>query len=446
MKSIILVLVSITMFCSVQAQVRQNQRMGTVYVTVNGNKNLQVSIDGTVSSLPNSSGTVNKSNAITGLVEGMHDLTITGTENNSRRTNNIITQFNLRRNFDMYINVNADGSLELMEKRKGSAATTNTPMSSADFNKLMANLRSQRSVDTRNAYLSTTFNTANTYFTSLQAAQLLQQIRSESDRLPLAKLAFRTVTDPNKFSTVYGLFTVQANRNELLDYVNNYDGEVTTGNEGNTGGNTGTAMSQTSFNNLYQTIREQYPANTQVNSITTAFNSPGNYFTAAQAAQLIQLINTESSRLYLARLSYRTVVDPANFNTVANLLYTQSSRDDLMAFIKSGQTGNPNPGTTRVAMSETEYNTLYQAVTSQFLPYAKMNYLTNTFNNESYYFTAAQAKNLVQLVSSETNRVQLSKLVYGNLVDRSNYTLLYDLFTSPASKTELNSYVQAYRD
>ena len=446
MKSIFIVLLSITMACGVQAQQWANQRMGSVYVTINGNKNLQVAIDGKVYSLPNTSGTVSKINAINGLVAGMHDLTLTGTENNSRRTNNVITQFNLRRNFDMHINVNTDGSLELIEKRKGFAATTNTPMSSTNFNNLMRDLRLQRTVASKNTYLSTTFNTPNNYFTSLQAAQLLQQIRSESDRLPLAKSSFRTVTDPNNFSTVYGLFTVQANRNDLVDYVNNYDGELNDdGNTGgNPGGNNGAAMSQTSFNNLYQTIRGQYSANTQVNSITAAFNTAGNYFTSTQASQLIQLINAESSRLYLAKLSYHTVVDPANFSTVSGLLYTQSSRDDLSAFI-NGQ-GNTNPGTIRTPMSEADYNTLYQSVTNQFLPYAKMNYLTTTFNNESYYFTTAQAKNLIQMVTNEANRVQLSKSVYGNLVDRSNYTQFYDLFTLPASRTELSTYVQAYRD
>ena len=145
------------MACSLQAQDWQNRRMGSVYITINGNKNLQLAIDGKVYSSPNYSGTVNKISAINGLVAGMHDLTLTETENTSRRgNNNVITQFNLRRNFDMYINVTADGGLELIEKRKGFGTTTNTPMSSTNFNNLMRDVRLQRTVDSRNAYLSTT--------------------------------------------------------------------------------------------------------------------------------------------------------------------------------------------------------------------------------------------------------------------------------------------------
>ncbi|HEX2684125.1 MAG TPA: DUF4476 domain-containing protein [Ferruginibacter sp.] len=443
MKRILLAILSITLAAGVHAQQWQNQRMGSVYITANGNKNLQVSIDGTNYNLSTTSSTVSKTNAITGLVAGMHELKISGTGNNTRRVNNVTTQFNLRRNFDMNINVNADGSIELIEKRKGYGASDRSPMSSTNFNRLMQDVRAQRTVESRNAYLSSTFNSPNNYFTTSQVYSLLQQVRSESDRLPLAKASFRSVTDPNNFGTIYNLFSTTNYRYDLEEYVSNYDENSTT-NDPNTGATNGTPMSSTSFNELYQSIRGQYSSNTQVNSIAAAFNSSGNYFTSTQASQLIQLINSESSRLYLAKLSYHTVVDPANFSSVSGLLYTQASRDDLNAFI-NGQ-GGTIPTTVRTAMSESDYNTLYQTVNSQFLPYARMNYLTTTFNNEAYYFTAAQAKNLIQMVTNESNRVQLSKAVYGNLVDRSNYTTFYDLFTLPASRTELNSYVQTYRD
>jgi len=440
MKNIVLILLSITFACHAEAQQRQNQRMGAVYVTVNGNKNLQVAIDGNIYSLTSSSSTVSKIPVISNLEAGMHGLTVTGTANNNRRADNITTQFNLRRNFDMYINLNADGSLELIEKSK--AASRNTPMTNTNFNTLMRNLRLQNTTQGRNAFLANTFNTANTYFTSIQVVQLLQQIRVESDRLPLAKLSFRTVTDPNSFSPVYGLFNVAANRTVLQAYVNAYDpdgdGVIDPPADNRNG------MPAASFNNLYQTAMGQGSVNAQVNYIASAFNTTANYFTSSQAAQLIQLVNGESNRLQLAKLSYRAIVDPTNFSTVANLLYSQSSRDDLMNYVNTGQMGG---GTnTRVAMSESDYTALTQAVSSQFLPYAKMTYLTNTFNNAAYYFTTAQAKNLIQMVTNESNRLQLSKAVYRNLVDRTNYTQFYDLFTLPASRTELNAYVQAYRD
>ena len=70
--------------------------------------------------------------------------------------------------------------------------------------------------------------------------------------------------------------------------------------------------------------------------------------------------------------------------------------------------------------------------------------LTKIFDNESYYFTVAQAKQLIQLVSSETNRLQLAKSAYGNITDPENFNLMYDLLTSQSSKNELSSYVNTY--
>ncbi len=448
MKNIFLLLSGIIITCSIQAQNPQSQRVGAVYITVNGDKNLQVAIDGNVQTFSNSSstGSVSKTSPITNLEAGMHSITFTrtGTSNN-RTADNMTTQFNLRRNFDMYINVNENGSLELIEKRKNTTSNSNTPMSNTQFNTLTRNLRAQTSTQSRNAYLKRTFNTPNTYFTSIQVVQLLQQIRSEADRLPLAKLSFRTVTDPNKFSPVYGLFSVAANREELEDYVNNFDDDEDgdTNTDGTTTTNNGTAMSDSYFSSLYQNVRAQSSVAAQVSSINNAFNTQGNYFTSSQVVQLLQLVSSENNRLQLAKASYRTVVDPINFTAVSNLLYSQNSRDELSSFINNGGSGTTNTG---IAMSEADYTNLYRSISAQFLPFSKITMLTNTFNNTSYYFTSSQVKGLLQLISSETNRLQLAKTAYRNTVDRGNYAQLNDLFTNTTYRAELIAYVQAYRD
>lgn len=436
MKNIFLLLSGIIVACSIQAQNVLSQRTGAVYITVNGNKNLQVAIDGDVKTFisSTSTSTVNKTAPITNLEAGMHTLSFTGTgTGNNRLIENMTTEFNLRRNFDMYINVNADGSLEFIEKRRAG-----TGSNAAQFNTTLRNLKAQTSNQNRNAYLNSVFNTPNTYFTSIQVVQLLQQIRSEADRLPLAKLSFRTVTDPDNFSPVYGLFNVQANRAELENYVNYY--------AANTAGSattTGTAMSNSNFNSLYQTIRNQSTVSAQVASMNNAFNTTGNYFTSSQVVQLLQLVSSETNRLQLAKASYRTVVDPVNFTAVSNLLYSQSSRDELSAYINNGATGTGNTG---VAMSESDYAALHRNISSQFLPFSKITLLTNTFNNTAYYFTASQVKGLLLLISSETNRLTLAKKAYRNTVDRANYSQLNDLFTNTSYRDDLISYVNTYRD
>ena len=95
-------------------------------------------------------------------------------------------------------------------------------------------------------------------------------------------------------------------------------------------------------------------------------------------------------------------------------------------------------------MSSTNFNTLYNNVRSTWGFGAKMSELVEIFDNESYYFTVAQAKQLIQLVSSESNRLQLAKSAYGNITDPQNFNMMYEVLTSQSSKNELSTFVNTY--
>jgi hypothetical protein len=282
--------------------------------------------------------------------------------------------------------------------------------------------------------LTNAFNNTNNNFTASQASRLIQLVGTENNRLQLAKLSYRSINDPVNFSLVSDLLNSQASKNELAAYVTNYNG-----------GGIGykDAMSDANFNNLYQTIQQLWPVGTQVNSLTNAFNTTNNYFTASQASRLIQLVGAESYRLQLAKLSYRSITDPANFSQVSDLLSSQASKNELAAYINNNSGG----GTVyKVPMSDADFNSVYQNVQLQFLPGAKMSMLTNSFSNSNYYFTSVQSHKLVELVSLESNRLQLAKLSYRTITDRSNFTLLYDLLNTQGSRDDLQAYVNAYVD
>lgn len=452
MKRFSTILFSLFTLTTVFAQQRQAQRVSMVNINLFGNKNVQVAVDGTNYNL--NSGTASKATvALNNLTVGMHTLTLTKTNNNNRANNNennyVTTQFNLRRNFNMTININANGSLELIETRKAAGQETGQgsrrAMTDAEYNNLTRSLRAQPTTQGRYSLLTSTFNNTNNYFTTRQIVQLLQQVRTEHERLQLAKLAYRTVVDPANYTQVSTLFTTQARKDELDDYVYYYEADATgTGTVTTPGSNIG--MNETNFNSLYSTIEGQWPVTTKVSSINSAFVNTANYFTVYQAGRLIQLVTNEDYRLQLAKASFRSILDPSNFYTIKDLLYSQSSKNELEAYVNNGQVNNGNTNSSRTAMSEVEYNNLYESVNIQFLPFAKMTSLTNTFNNTTYYFTTAQAKKLIQLVSSETNRLQLSKSVYRNTVDRANFSQLHDLFTTQSYINDLNAYVQAFRD
>jgi hypothetical protein len=312
------------------------------------------------------------------------------------------------------------------------STTGKVAMTDADFNSLYRSIQQQWPASTQMNTLTNAFNNSNNYFTTYQARQLIQIAGTESNRLQLAKLSYRRITDPVNFSQMYNLFNNQSSRDELAAYVNN---------NFNTGSNSNVAMSDANFNNLYQSIQQQWPASTQMNSLTNAFNNSNNYFTTYQARQLIQIAGTESNKLQLAKLSYRSIIDPVNFSQMYNLFNNQSSRDELAAYVNNFNTGSNS----NVAMPDASFNSLYQSIQLQFLPGEKMSSLVNVFNNTSNYFTSAQAKQLIQLVSSESNRLQLAKLAYRTITDRNNFSQLYDLLISQAARNELDAYVKAYK-
>jgi len=422
----------IVCFLSTFTLFAQYSKKYAVTVTVYGNKSLQLSVDGKVYAPDYSTAIDNKTTyGITDLVNGQHTFEVSRTDPATNRPEKIASTFTLRRRFDMLINVNANGSLELIEKIKLRPADNMPAMSNASFTGLLNSVKNQRTTSGKKSVLTNAFNNPNYFFSSEQVMQLLQQVNVESYRLELAKLSYRAVTDRNNFTQVYSLLRSQASKDELYAFVNStYEDE-----------NIAVAMGDANFNNLYQTIQQQWPVSTQMNSLTSAFNNTNNYFTTYQASRLIQLVVAESNRLQLAKLSYRSITDPANFSQIYDLLSTQASKNELATYVANytgGGTGYKTP------MSDGDFTTIYQTIQQQWPVSTQMNSLTNVFNNPNYYFTTYQASRLIQLVVSESNRLQLAKLSYRSITDPANFSQIYDLLSTQASKNELATYVANY--
>ena len=425
------------------------QNVSTVNITVKGTRNKEVRIDGTVYQVntdASSTTAVNLPIQITNLSTGQHTIEIVRTNRyNTSNTTGNKTFFNLRSGYDLNITVNNDGSVQTSETRirrnLGNQTRNRTPMSDASFDALVKNIQYQRTAAKVTA-ITTAFNTPSNYFTTAQAMELIGLVNSQSSRLSLAKASYKTITDPANFSQqLNDLILTQAGRRELATYVRTYDN-----NNPRSGTNNPNypqvAMSDANFNSLYTRINNEWSASVKLTSLTTEFNSSTTYFTTAQTRQLIQLVSDENSRLQLAKLAYNNVVDPANYyNQLYSLFISTSSRNEFDAFVRAN--GNPS-SPTRIAMTDASFNSLYTRISNEWGLGVKMSSLTNEFNNSNNYFTAAQTRQLIQLVSDENNRLQLAKLGYDNAVDQENYyNQLYTLLSSTSSRNELDAYVKA---
>lgn len=64
---------------------------------------------------------------------------------------------------------------------------------------------------------------------------------------------------------------------------------------------------------------------------------------------------------------------------------------------------------------------------------------------ERNYFETAQVREMLQLFSFESNRLELAKLAYRNTVDKNNYYSINDVFSFSTSREELSRYINGVR-
>jgi len=427
MKTIFLFLASCISILSVSAQ-----SVSTVTVNVRGNNNESIMIDSKEYTVYSDNNT-NTSTPIvvSNLQSGQHTLQI----RRSNEVNPSSTVFTTRTGYDLQITITPNGSVQLKET-KWRAGDNNTgqnmqAMSVTDFNSLYNTIRSQWGSSKKMTMVSDAFANTNYYFTTAQAKQLIQLVNSQSNRFTLTKASYRSITDPTNFTQMYDVLNSQSHRDQLAAYVSTYNA-----------GSSSTAMTASRFNTIYKTAQRQATTNSKVSYIYNSFTNTNNYFTVSQARQLVQLAPDEANRLYLAKISYRGIIDRTNFSQMYTLFNSQASRNELNTFVNTYD--NSNPVYTKIAMKEADFNTLYRDIQNRYGIGAKMSALSNAFATENYYFTTAQTKQLIQLVSEENNRLELAKSSYNNIVDQANFSQLYDLF-SYNSRNELEIYVRDHQ-
>jgi len=284
---------------------------------------------------------------------------------------------------------------------------TEVALTTAEFNIIYQEVLAETTLAERVYYLTNFFDRETNFYTAAQANQLLTLITSPTDRSSLVPKAYRGVTDKANFS---------------------YNGTVTT------------PLPDANYTTLYNSVKNSYSTSVRYNLVSDAFKSTSNFFTVAQAKQLLSLINAENDRLPLAKNAWDNITDQVNYSQLYDLFSSSSNRSDLMAYVSTMQNGNT---IVKVAMSDADYNTLYKNLQYSFGIGAKYSSLTEIFNTETNYFTVAQTKKLIQLVSTESNRLELAKLSYNNITDPTNFSQLYDIFSTQASKTALLNFVNS---
>lgn len=92
------------------------------------------------------------------------------------------------------------------------------------------------------------------------------------------------------------------------------------------------------------------------------------------------------------------------------------------------------------AMSDADFNQLLQKIRGQW--FGKLSTAKTSVTNN--YLATYQVRQILQIFSSENDKLQLAELAYRNTVDQNNFRQLYDLF-SYQGQAALDNYIRNYR-
>jgi hypothetical protein len=204
-----------------------------------------------------------------------------------------------------------------------------TVMPDAEFTTLLSKVRAYTYQNSRIADIRTALESSS-FFTVTQVRQLLGYVSAEADRLSLAKLAYNRVQDRSTFNQLVDLFYQSTYRDEFNNFI------VTNGGVASTATLT-VAMSDASFQQIYNKARSHFFQKNTVEDVRLALNNVSNNFSTDQVRTLLLLISTESTRLEFAKLGYHRAVDKANYLSLADIFTLQANRVDLENYVRSKQ-------------------------------------------------------------------------------------------------------------
>jgi hypothetical protein len=408
-----------------------------ITIKVNGNRNQRVIIDGRTYTIDNSNTAKARTISISDLAPGTHNIQVV-----RQNKSNATTSFTTRNGYETIVTVAGNGGVQVKNKVSDVAAVR-TPMSEEEFTTLLQRTRNHLRNSSKVTAVSNAIANTNNYFTTTQLRMLLESFDGEVKRLELAKQAYPRLTDQMNFTTLSSLFNVQENRDALSAYVRAQGGDVVY----SYSETFRTPLTNARFNTIIESIENQWQEGARLSTIIDVLENGSNYFSAVQAVELIQLVADQSSRLHLAKAIYSRLTDPQNVSQ----LYALFNETSYLESFKSYITANSNTNTTgihnygRVAMTDADFTRVYNSARNHFRTTSILQDVTATINNTGNYFSSYQARQLILLVKSENDRLQLAKSVYRGIVDPNNFLAqMNDLFSWQASRDELADYVSTY--
>jgi len=273
---------------------------------------------------------------------------------------------------------------------------------------------------------------------SSQARDISNFLANDRDKYDFLKSAFPNIIDKENFTDVMDAFRLMSTAFKLYHTTlgTAFSQNNTPIPSSSQNPNCQRAMDMSSFQNLSRQISSLQDDRTKASAILNI--APNQCMMTNQIAQLTNFIRDENIKVDVLKRLTPYVFDIENYAQVASSL-SSNNRQIFLSFLQ-----NPNGTSNNIpnsAVTEVEFGNFLSALKFQSFEKDKENYIKTYMKNA--YLSTNQIKTVINLLSYDSSKLEIAKLLFDNCVDKQNYFKVAETLQFSSSKTDLNDYVKS---
>jgi hypothetical protein len=173
-------------------------------------------------------------------------------------------------------------------------------------------------------------------------------------------------------------------------------------------------------------------------------------FSTSQVMKLGLLMDGENYRYVFFKTAYEKVYDRDNFLHVKQLLTIDKLINGINEIYVVPRTDKPyavpiveEETITKCAVTDQDYSKIKAEIQKEYSSTTRAE-VAKRLIRDYKCLTSKQIKELLPMFSLEADKLEVAKYAYEFALDRNNYSVVRDFFTSQASKDKLTEYINSF--
>ncbi|MEO8149818.1 MAG: DUF4476 domain-containing protein [Bacteroidia bacterium] len=327
----------------------------------------------------------------------------------------------------------------------------NNVLTPAEFNSKYAQLAKQQGDRYKLDFCTELMR--NKCLTSMQVKQFAMLFNNENSRLQFAGEAFLHTVDAQNYYEVYDAFKNFSTAFKLHDIIygtsipappkvvvipepphlifplcDNYKGPK----------GCGLPLADNDFELISKGIGNQ--PNDMLRAQAALNLIKANCISMAQLMRLCMGLEMESNRLAFLKEAFAKVYDQGNYSYAAEVFSHIPYKNDWMDYAENKLTPTLPPVVV-CTVTPAEFDQIKSSINKESVSSVRIT-ITKQILSAKKCFTCVQVKEIVNLMSFESGKVEIAKYAYDFTIDKENYYTVADAFSFSSSKEDLMKFIK----